>query len=176
MPVRAPGGLSRLPLMGDSRYGRCLTEDTALMTSGILAGAFVLGRYGLRPATTQLPVQTHVAVRQALIRSLHLLMPRLMVATIGSSFMAAIAARGSTARRIGLASAVLPLVLTRFGNVPLNDQMLTWTPAAPPSDWRSVVDRWDRFDTLRTLAAIATFVCQVLACHDTHSDRQVQHA
>jgi uncharacterized membrane protein len=47
--------------------------------------------------------------------------------------------------------------------VPINQAVLTWDPAAPPQEWRALIDKWERLDTARTVAAIAAFGLLLLA-------------
>ena len=44
-----------------------------------------------------------------------------------------------------------------LGTAPINATVLTWQPNAPPHNWRSSVNRWERFDRARTWAALAAF-------------------
>jgi hypothetical protein len=155
MPIPAPGRLPRVQV---------ILESLSLLASGLLAGAFFRGGLGLRPATAELPAAAHILLRQTLIRSLRRVMLPLMLASLGLAGLAAVGSprRGDRLLRwAGFACAGLPLVITRYGNVPLNKQMLTWSPEAPPSDLTRVVRRWEAFDTLRAIAAVAAFACQV---------------
>ena len=43
------------------------------------------------------------------------------------------------------------------GNATINKATLTWEPNAPPKNWKAMVSRWERLDTLRTWAALAAF-------------------
>jgi uncharacterized membrane protein len=38
---------------------------------------------------------------------------------------------------------------------------------APPADWKAQVDRWERFNTLRTVAVVAAFVLLLTALTPT---------
>ncbi len=49
--------------------------------------------------------------------------------------------------------------LTLLGIVPINAATLAWEPAAPPKNWRALVNRWVRFDTARCWAAMTAFAC-----------------
>ena len=54
--------------------------------------------------------------------------------------------------------ALLVWTVTTFaGTAPLNASVAEWDPTAPPADWRAVIGRWERMDTVRTVAATAAF-------------------
>lgn len=42
-------------------------------------------------------------------------------------------------------------------NVPINEVVAAWTPSAPAGDWRSLLERWTSYNTLRTVAAVTAF-------------------
>jgi uncharacterized membrane protein len=45
-------------------------------------------------------------------------------------------------------------LITAWGNIPINNQIKTWSINAPPSDWAELAQKWWWFQTLRTLSAI----------------------
>jgi uncharacterized membrane protein len=49
------------------------------------------------------------------------------------------------------------ILVTLFGTVPINEAALDWRPDAPPANWRALVDRWERLNTVRTCAAVLAF-------------------
>jgi uncharacterized membrane protein len=65
-------------------------------------------------------------------------------------------------RCAGLTALLAFILTTLFGTVPINEGVLTWDPTAPPSDWRGLVDRWERLDVARTWAALAAFALFLL--------------
>jgi uncharacterized membrane protein len=46
-------------------------------------------------------------------------------------------------------------LITAWGNIPINNQIRTWSINSPPPDWAELAQKWWRFQTLRTLSAIA---------------------
>lgn len=141
-------------------------ELLSLLSGGLAAGAFVLARIGLRPAAAALPTGAHITFRQALIQRLHRLMPALMGPAAFTTSALAVRDRGHAAagrRNIAAASWILALVITRLGNVPLNEQMARWTSDSPPSNWRRSVALWNAYDTARAWAAAAGYLSQLAA-------------
>ena len=61
-------------------------------------------------------------------------------------------------RCAGTLAGLASIGVTRMGNVPINIEALSWQPSDPPPDWKASEERWDRFDTVRVLAAVAAFV------------------
>jgi uncharacterized membrane protein len=45
-------------------------------------------------------------------------------------------------------------LITAFGNIPINNQIRTWNIISPPSNWEGLAQKWWRFQTVRTIAAI----------------------
>lgn len=132
-----------------------------LVLVGLLAGEEFIVRWGVQPALTALPDDVHVRARIALVRSLRVVVPTLMVPTVLAA-VAVLVTAGSAPGvgwRIGGTAALAVFVLASFlGTVPINIGVDAWDPAAPPADWEQVVTRWERIDVLRSTAAVAAFV------------------
>jgi hypothetical protein len=41
--------------------------------------------------------------------------------------------------------------------VPINEAALDWDPAAPPGNWRALVDRWEGLNSVRAWLAVGAF-------------------
>ena len=52
---------------------------------------------------------------------------------------------------------------TRAINVPLNNQLMTWSVASPPTNLREIWAPWDRVNTLRSILATGALVLEALA-------------
>lgn len=46
------------------------------------------------------------------------------------------------------------ILITRFGNKPIDDIMLTWTTDAIPDDWKNLRDKWWSLHIARTLTEL----------------------
>jgi len=64
---------------------------------------------------------------------------------------------------VAIISILATLFITRLGNVPINLEMKTWLPAAPPHEWLSVMRTWNFYHTLRTITAFGSFVMVLVA-------------
>ena len=45
-------------------------------------------------------------------------------------------------------------LITAWGNIPINNQIRTWSINSPPPDWAELAQKWWWFQTLRTLSAM----------------------
>ena len=45
-------------------------------------------------------------------------------------------------------------LITAFGNIPINNQIMTWSINSPPSNWSELSERWWQFQTVRTIVAM----------------------
>ena len=54
-------------------------------------------------------------------------------------------------------------LITRFGNIPINNQILTWSINSPPPNWAELAQKWWRLQTLRTLMAIGALAFLISA-------------
>ncbi len=137
-----------------------LLEFVNLFCAGLLAGAEFLVCFGVRGTITVLDEQPQIQLRQALIRRLRVAVPALYVPTALSAIGVAIVdatGEGFGWRCAGLLAVLVWTLTTFLGTVPLNTDMLTWRPDAPPKDWRSIVSKWERLDIIRFWAAVMTF-------------------
>jgi uncharacterized membrane protein len=67
------------------------------------------------------------------------------------------ASPGRIGRRVLLAAAlcfVVSGVVTRFGNQPINREVMTWSTQSPPSNWHEARDAWWRWHIVRTSAGL----------------------
>jgi uncharacterized membrane protein len=52
---------------------------------------------------------------------------------------------------------------TRAVNVPLNNQLMTWSVVSPPTNLREVWAPWDRVNSLRSVLATGALVLEAMA-------------
>ena len=140
-------------------------EFVNVLGAGVLAGEEFVIRYGVRAPVATLDERPHLQLRQALIRTLRVLVPAVFGLTILSGI--AVTVLGGPGIVLGLRCAGLLALLafisiTLGGTVPINQAILTWDVAAPPKDWQTLVKRWERLDTARTWGAVSAF-CLFLA-------------
>ncbi|MEO8609869.1 MAG: anthrone oxygenase family protein [Chloroflexota bacterium] len=66
-------------------------------------------------------------------------------------------------RLAGLLALIAFIVVTLKGTVPINQAALDWNPAAPPANWRTLVNRWEQLDNVRCWLALAAFALFLIA-------------
>jgi uncharacterized membrane protein len=131
-----------------------------LFFAGLLAGEEFIIRFGVRAPLAGLEPRTHIALRQALILHLRVLVPSIFAAALLSGIAVTVlspAGRAFDLRCAGVVALAAFITITLAGTVPINKAALTWNPDAPPPDWQAKVRRWEQLDTARTFAALAAF-------------------
>jgi uncharacterized membrane protein len=94
-------------------------------------------------------------------------MPVLMIATAVLSVVVVVVLfrRGATAAAwlalAGLLALVGVIVVTLAVEVPIDNQVKTWTTATLPADWKEIRSRWATFHTLRTFLSLAGLAAAV---------------
>lgn len=137
-----------------------------LVLLGLLAGEEFIVRWGVQPALQALPDESHVRARIALVKSLKVVVPILMLPTVVASVAALVPAEqgaGQDWRIAGLVALTVFVLASFLGTVPINVGVNDWNPDAPPADWKAVVARWERIDVLRSSAAGTAFVLFTIA-------------
>lgn len=140
-----------------------------LMAAGLLSGAFIYTVLNVIPAFYEVPPAVHLAYRVQLMGHNGITMQTLMsLCFITPVWYAALCRKNTMPRNLALLSAGLALatfLVTRFGNVPINQVIRTWPPAAPPADWLQWLRQWDIYHLLRTGTALGCFIAFMGAVH-----------
>lgn len=139
----------------------------ALISSGLLAGAFAYGFFAVIPTFYEVPLEVHLTYRHALMRHNGIYMQTIMaISALAPIWWALTMDWHPISQRLCITASLLSVisfVVTRFGNVPINRMIKTWSAAAPPADYGRLLERWMVFNALRTATASLGFVCVTLA-------------
>lgn len=145
-------------------------EVVATCLLGIMAGFFFAFAIDVAPAMANLDASGYITTQQWINRVVR-------NATFGATyfgsalvpFAAATAALWCGRRRVGVAWLLIALAyfvavfwVTRTVNVPINNDVASWQPAAPPSNWQEARDTWNQSNLVRTIASVACFVSSVV--------------
>jgi uncharacterized membrane protein len=132
----------------------------ALLTSGVLAGAFAYGWLIVFPTFYDVPTDIQLRFRVPLMARNAPLMPPLIASVLLSCAALAMIARGRERLVAGLAtaSALACLFITFLGSVPISKEIKTWNPEALPPESADLLQQWNIYNDLRSIVAIAPFL------------------
>ena len=141
----------------------------ALVAAGLLAGIFLGYRTGVQYATAELSASSFVQLQQIIHVHYVRFMPALVLTALLSAvfWLMMIRSQWRTGEFWLVAIAALGILviaaMTRAVNVPLNNQLMTWSVASPPTNLREVWAPWDRVNTLRSVLSTGAFVLEAVA-------------
>jgi uncharacterized membrane protein len=137
-------------------------QPLALLTTGLLAGVYYYGYFTVIPAFYEVPIKVHLEYRVALMNHNSFYVQALTGFAILAPVWLAIAARKNRKVRnwslFAAIAALLSIVTTRFGNVPINRLIRVWEASEPPANWHAILDQWILFNNIRTVFALLSFV------------------
>lgn len=137
----------------------------SLFLTALLVGTMFGIWLGFNP--TALSASAYVEMQQNAIRALNVPLPVLGGICIVLTVALAILVRRDKPCRNVLLAAALCLVaaglITRFGNQPINAEVMTWSPQSPATNWHELRDTWWQLHSLRTLAGLAALALALLA-------------
>jgi uncharacterized membrane protein len=58
---------------------------------------------------------------------------------------------------------VVALLITVFIQLPVDNQIKTWTADSMPTDWQGIRDRWQFYNTSRTFISLVGIACYLMA-------------
>lgn len=144
--------------------GRQIILFGSLLFVGLTAGAafvvwFVYNPDGMSSAF-------YVENMQHSIRRLTIPLPTIVVLGLLFTAVASFQARNDRPVFFLLVAACLCVLgvglITRFGNIPINNQILAWSVGSPPPDWLAIAKEWWRLQTARVILQI-TALCLVVS-------------
>ena len=146
-----------------------LARSSSLLLSALSTGVLFGTKTSLGPSTRDFSPATYVEVQQATVRNLRPVMGVLLPAAAGMNVVVLALARRERRSRPyaltlgGLVTQLVAIALTGAVELPINAQVLSWSPTDPPPGWEALRDRWDRVHTARTASAVLGLGCLVAA-------------
>src|SRR2546430_3335345 len=144
----------------------------ALLFVALVAGAAFAIWFDYNPSGMSAAFYTEKM--QHAIRVFTIPLPIIVVLGVLFTIAAALLARSERPNFYLLLAASICIVavalITRFGNIPINNQIITWSIDSPPSNWSELAHKWWQFQTARTvlaLGALAFLISAVLARRGT---------
>ena len=144
-------------------------QATTIVLFALVMGVFWGTWFSLSRTMDQLSGDTFVAVGHAMIDNLGLPMAILLpLALLSALVTLALLWRGARGAAFwwllgGFLLMVAALVITLAVEVPIDNQIQTWTAATLPADWRSIQSRWELWHTIRTFTSIAAVVAVTIS-------------
>ena len=133
-------------------------------STGLIAGAFLMGTVGARPVAGRLDASEHVIFRHQLIHRLSKLMPPLMLLPVVTScILLPLSPSDWPVQTAGWLFSVATFGITLIVHAPLNRRFIQWSPSTLPPDWETYVHKWNRADSIRLILATSAFICAVLS-------------
>ncbi len=144
-----------------------IMQFVTIMLFTLVVGVFWGTWFSLSRSIATIPPETFLEVGQAIIRNLASPMRALLPGAIVSALVSVVLVpeKGSAALLWTLLGAILmtgALVITLAVNVPIDNQIRTWTVGSLPPNWRAIRDRWEAYHTLRTFVSLAALAAIVI--------------
>jgi archaellum biogenesis protein FlaJ (TadC family) len=131
-----------------------------IIVAGLLAGVSFGIWIGFNPSG--LSPSTFIEQQQNMLQSLRTLMVSIVVFATIITILSAYFQKHDKTAFISLILAALffiaCILITRFGNKPIDDIVITWTKDTIPDNWTELRDKWWSFHILRTVAEIIAFL------------------
>ena len=141
----------------------------AILSSGMMAGILVGDRMGATFARPSLSASSFVQFQQIIHVHYVRMMPVLGLTAIAAALGWLLLMRGQwNSSRFWLVAfatgaTVFAAALTRAVNIPINNQLMTWSVASPPDNVGEVWSRWEKAHTVRTILWLGAFAIEVVA-------------
>jgi uncharacterized membrane protein len=146
-----------------------ILQVVAVVSAGLLAGIFVGYRAGVHYAVAELSPSSFVQLQQIIHVHYVSFMPPLVLAAVLSSVWWLVMVRSQWRMAefwlvaIAACGLIVSAAATRAVNIPLNNQLMTWSVAAPPTDLRERWAPWERVNNLRSVLAAGALVLEAVA-------------
>lgn len=127
-----------------------------ILFAALLAGISVGIWLGFDPANYS--ASTYLEQQQHLVRSLNAPLIALVAVTTLLTLLSAYLQRKDkpvcVALLLAAAFFISCMLITRLGNVPVQEQMLEWTPDAMPENWTVLRDEWWSYHIMRAVVEL----------------------
>lgn len=146
-----------------------IVRVVAVVCAGLLAGIFLGHRAGAHYALQKVSPASFVQFQQVVHVHFARFMPPLVLTALltALAWLVMVRWRWTSAEFWLIAGSTcgiaLIAALTRIVNVPLNNRLMTWDIAAPPSNLREMWAPWDRVNTIRTFVAAGALIFEAVA-------------
>ncbi|MBN9381851.1 MAG: DUF1772 domain-containing protein [Chitinophagaceae bacterium] len=136
-----------------------ITEFISLMLGALVMGVFWGTWFTLTRSIPDFSVAEFIHIGKTIMNNVAIPMSIFMPATLLFMLIATLLSRRSGSFYLYLISFILmliTLVITVAVEVPLDNQIRTWTATTAPANWESIRQKWDSFHILRTFSSIGS--------------------
>jgi hypothetical protein len=146
-----------------------IVRIVGILACGLFAGILLGDRMGSTYARPSLSASAFVQFQQIVHVHFVRMMPPLMLSSIAAAlaWLVLLRAQWNSPQFLLVAAATAAMicgaVLTRLVNIPINNQLMTWSIAAPPANLKEIWSRWEHTHTIRTIFWLAAFALEVIA-------------
>jgi uncharacterized membrane protein len=136
-------------------------EFLSLMLTSLVMGVFWGTWFTLTRSIHDFSAAEFIHIGKTIIRNVAVPMSIIMPLTLVCMFVGVLMSRRVNQSSfylyvISLLLMIVTLIITVAVEVPIDNQIKTWTEATVPSNWESLRQRWDTFHTLRTFTSIGS--------------------
>ena len=147
---------------------RVAAQATTIVLFALVMGVFWGTWFSLSRTMDQLSSETFLAVGHEMIQNLGVPMAVLLPLALLSALVTLVLLWPDRTAAFwwlaaGFVLMIAALVITLAVEVPIDNQIETWTAATLPADWRSIQSRWELFHTIRTFASIVAVVAATIS-------------
>jgi len=140
-----------------------IAEFTSLVLTSLVMGVFWGTWFTLTRSIHDFPPSEFVHIGKTIIANVAIPMSIIMPATLLFMLITILLSRQVNGFSfylyiLSFVLMVITLIITVAVEVPIDNQIKTWTATTMPSNWESLRQRWDVFHTVRTFTSIASFV------------------
>ena len=138
-----------------------LTEFFALMLTALVTGVFWGTWFTLTRSLENFSPAEFIHIGKTIIANVALPMRIIMPATLIVMLIAlwqsfAVHKAAFYLYAVSFLLMVITLIITVAVEVPIDNQIKTWTETSMPHNWQNLRQTWDKFHTIRTFSSIAS--------------------
>jgi uncharacterized membrane protein len=136
-------------------------EFISVMLAALVMGVFWGSWFTLTRSLPDFSAEEFIHIGKTIIGNVAIPMAIIMPATLLFMLIAVFLSRRVSKRSflfycLAFVLMVITLIITVGVEVPIDNQIKTWTESTAPSNWESLRQRWEQFHTLRTFTSIAS--------------------
>jgi hypothetical protein len=152
---------------------RLITGVLLILVAGLFWGTW----FALSRTMYHLPVEIFIIIGKEIIANVAVPMRIIMPASLLGLMILLLGSRKN--KRVYFYSMLLcfllfltALIITVAIEVPIDNQIKTWTAATVPGNWEAIRDRWETFHTTRTFVALTGIMFFLIAMMNSNKQKQ----